>query len=44
MPSASWPLAWGILIQTLLVVSLVALLESSSPDIRNGGQTPGGRE
>ncbi len=28
LPGASWPLAWGIILQTLLVVSLVALLES----------------
>ena len=28
LPHASWPLAWGVVIQSLLVVSLVALLES----------------
>lgn len=32
LPRASWPLAWGILLQTLLVVALVALLESAGGD------------
>ncbi len=31
LSSADWPLALGILVQTLLVVMLVALLESSGP-------------
>ena len=29
LPRADWPLAWGVMLQTLLVVALVALLESS---------------
>jgi len=29
LPNATWPVAFGILLQTLLVVALVALLESS---------------
>lgn len=29
LPTASWPLAWGIGFQTVLVVALVALLEST---------------
>jgi UDP-GlcNAc:undecaprenyl-phosphate GlcNAc-1-phosphate transferase len=29
LPTASWPLAWGIGFQTVLVVALVALLESA---------------
>jgi UDP-GlcNAc:undecaprenyl-phosphate GlcNAc-1-phosphate transferase len=28
LPTATWPLAWGIVLQTVLVVTLVALLES----------------
>jgi hypothetical protein len=31
LPNASWPVAWGIVLQTLLVVVLVALLESAGP-------------
>ncbi len=31
LPHASWPVAWGIVLQTLLVVVLVALLESAGP-------------
>lgn len=31
LPGASWPLAWGVVIQTLLVVTLVALLEAGGP-------------
>lgn len=31
LPAADWPLAWGVLVQTILVVVLVALLESSGP-------------
>lgn len=33
LPHASWPLAWGVVVQSLLVVSLVALLESSGRDL-----------
>lgn len=36
LPGASWPLAWGILLQTLLVVALVALLEGSEPGTMAG--------
>jgi UDP-GlcNAc:undecaprenyl-phosphate GlcNAc-1-phosphate transferase len=32
LPHASWPLAWGILVQTLLVVMLVALLEEKGAE------------
>lgn len=31
LPGASWPLAWGIVLQTLLVVALVAFLEGVGP-------------
>ena len=32
LPDASWPVAWGIVLQTVLVVVLVALLESAGPN------------
>ena len=32
LPTAGWLLAWGVLLQTLLVVILVALLESDGPN------------
>lgn len=31
LPRVNWPIAWGMVLQTALVVALVALLESSSP-------------
>jgi UDP-GlcNAc:undecaprenyl-phosphate GlcNAc-1-phosphate transferase len=39
LPTASWPLAWGIAVQTLLVVALVALLESAGSSRPESGES-----
>jgi UDP-GlcNAc:undecaprenyl-phosphate GlcNAc-1-phosphate transferase len=38
LATASWPVAWGIAVQTVLVVALVALLERSGPRDEKKGE------